>query len=101
MEQIGGNGTVFVFSDDIQWAKQNLRQVKPLEFVDADPNQDGIRDMWLMTYAHHHIIANSSFSWWGAWLAGTEKVITIAPAKWFNDSSIDDSDMVPESWIRI
>ena len=101
MEQIGGNGTVFVFSDDIQWAKQNLRQVKPLEFVDADPNQDGIRDMWLMTCAHHHIIANSSFSWWGAWLAGAEQGVTIAPAKWFNDSAIDDSDMVPESWIRI
>ncbi len=101
MEQIGGNESVYVFSDDIQWAKANLRPVKRLEFVDADPNQDGIRDLWLMTHAHHHIIANSSFSWWGAWLAGAEKGTTIAPAKWFNDPAIDDSDMVPKDWIRI
>jgi hypothetical protein len=101
MEHISGTGSVFVFSDDIQWAKENLRPVKPLEFVDANPNQDGIRDMWLMTHAHHHIIANSSFSWWGAWLAGADKGMTIAPTKWFNDPAIDDSDMVPEHWIRI
>ena len=105
MQQIGGNGPAFVFSDDIQWARENLKPVMPLHFIDADPNQDGIRDMWLMTHAHHHIIANSSFSWWGAWLAGEPggqaKGATIAPAKWFNDPTIDDTDMVPEAWIRL
>lgn len=101
MESLGGGQTVFVFSDDIGWAKQHLPAVQPLVFVDTDPHRDALRDLWLMTLAHHHIIANSSFSWWGAWLAGTAKGQTIAPAKWFNDPAMDDGDLIPSRWIRM
>lgn len=106
IDRIPAGGDVFVFSDDIPWARQNLRSSKPLVFVEnkskyGKPENAGLRDLWLMTHAHHHIIANSSYSWWGAWLASPEKGLTIAPKKWFSDPTIDDDDMIPNRWIRI
>lgn len=101
MEQIPGNDPVFVFSDDPQWVRENLPPVKPLVFCVADTPRGALDDLWLMAQAHHHIIANSSFSWWGAWLAGAEKGMTIAPRKWFNDTSVEDRDLVPGHWTRI
>lgn len=92
---------VYVFSDDVAWARQNLPAPRPLEFVDSAGGQDGLRDLWLMHRAQHHIIANSSFSWWGAWLAGQSAGVTIAPAKWYNDPAIDDHDMIPPGWRRL
>ena len=57
-------------------------------------------DMCLMSKCNYHIIANSSFSWWGAWLAESEKVI--APKIWFgSQANLDDSDLVPQHWERI
>jgi hypothetical protein len=53
-----------------------------------------------MARAKHHIIANSSFSWWGAWLAG-KGGLKIAPRKWFHDSAVNDRDLMPRDWIRI
>ncbi|EMB15254.1 alpha-1,2-fucosyltransferase [Rhodopirellula europaea] len=106
IEQMPADSTVFVFSDDIEWAKQNIRSSRPTVYVNdelklAGSPETGLRDLWLMTHAKSHIIANSSFSWWGAWLSGSEANLTIAPKKWFNDPEIDDSDIVPTSWRRI
>lgn len=100
MERVGGDGPVFVFSDDIPWAKENLRAERRLVFVEADPAQDGLRDLWLMTHARHHIIANSSFSWWGAWLAGGHGV-KVAPDMWYRDPAINTRDIVPDAWLRL
>ncbi|WP_235934762.1 alpha-1,2-fucosyltransferase [Candidatus Laterigemmans baculatus] len=106
IDRVPSRGEVFVFSDDIPWARKNLRSSKPLVFVGEGSNHQklanaGLRDLWLMTHADHHIIANSSFSWWGAWLADAGKGLKIAPRKWFNDPTIDDSDIIPERWLRI
>jgi hypothetical protein len=54
-----------------------------------------------MSSCNHHIIANSSFSWWGAWLNPSDEKMVIAPKKWFNDKSLNSRDLVPESWKRI
>ncbi|WP_461505816.1 alpha-1,2-fucosyltransferase [Rhodopirellula baltica] len=106
IERLPTDSTVFVFSDDIEWAKQNIRSSRTTVYVNDELKQagspeTGLRDLWLMTHAKSHIIANSSFSWWGAWLANSEANLTIAPKKWFNDPEIDDSDIVPASWHRI
>ena len=101
IDHIDSTGSVYVFSDDIAWARENLESSKPLVFVDSDPARDTIRDLWLMSQAHHHIIANSSYSWWGAWLAGPDKGATIAPQKWYNDPAHDDRDMIPTRWRRM
>ena len=101
MERCPCDGPVYVFSDDLDWARENLPPLRPLVFPDGPANRSGLTDLWLMTRAHHHIIANSTFSWWGAYLANANKGITIAPRRWFQDESIDDRDLIPTSWQRV
>jgi hypothetical protein len=91
----------FVFSDDPQWAKDNLKFIYPVQFVEANGPDRGTEDMWLMKSCKHHIIANSSFSWWAAWLNDRLDKIVIAPRVWFLDKKIDTKDLIPEQWHRI
>jgi len=97
------NLTFFIFSDDIEWAKENLKfSNEVVFFVSGNVDSDSWKDMALMTKAKHHILANSSFSWWGAWLAEFNG-IKIAPSKWFNPeyANFRIEDFVPDSWIII
>ncbi len=91
----------FVFSDDPQWAKDNLKIGYPVQFVEANGPDRGVEDLWLMKSCRHHIIANSSFSWWAAWLNDRKDKTVVAPRTWFLDKKINDSDLVPEHWLRI
>lgn len=95
------NPYFFVFSDDPQWAKDNLKISYPVQFVEANGPERGVEDMWLMKSCKHHIIANSSFSWWAAWLNDRQDKIVIAPRTWFLDKKINDKDLVPEQWHKI
>ncbi len=100
LDHLPPDSSVFVFSDDIPWAKQNLKLEKAAVFIGDGKPRSGIEDLKLMSLGHHHVIANSTFSWWGAWLAGPTKGLTIAPARWFNEEKIKDSDLFPSDWIR-
>jgi len=91
----------FIFSDDPAWAKENLQVDHPATFVDHNDPDHGFEDLRLMSLCKHHIIANSSFSWWGAWLGSDPHKIVIAPKRWFNDERIDISDLLPDSWLRM
>ena len=84
-----------VFSNDMEWAKQNLR-FRRGEFVDWNTGKESWKDMYLMTQCNHHIIANSSFSWWGAWLNQKENKEIIAPSVWFNHQ--ETPDVYCEGW---
>lgn len=90
----------FVISDDQNWCKSNIKFNYPTTFVDSSsgPNYE---DMLLMSRCQHHIIANSSFSWWGAWLNPSSEKIVIAPKNWFKEKSADASDIVPSSWTKV
>lgn len=92
---------VYVFSDDIAWAKENLKPNVPLAFV-SSPALKPHEEMMLMSSAKHHIIANSTFSWWGAWLGGNPDKIVIAPRRWAHTGN--DSwylHTVPNTWTRL
>lgn len=91
----------FVFSDDHEWAVKNLPLSYPTTFVHEADNDKPYEDIWAMSLCSHHIIANSSFSWWGAWLSTNPDKIVITPKQWFRLPTLDAGEIVPERWIRI
>ena len=93
----------FIFSDDIGWVRNNIVFPFPATYIDWNDDKTAFEDLRLMSLCKHHIIANSTFSWWGAWLSQNPKKIAIAPLKWFNTkkSSTDTRDVIPDSWISI
>lgn len=96
------NPTFFVFSDDIEWARENIDVGRNAVFyVDHNVGSRSYEDMYLMSHCRHNIIANSSFSWWGAWLNVNMQKIVVAPRRWFSNEKMDSSDIIPESWIKI
>ena len=90
----------FVFSDDQQWVRNNLKIPFPTEHIDRNHGMKSYIDMQLMSFCKHQIIANSSFSWWGAWLNVNPDKIVIAPRNWFCNG-MDDSDLIPQQWTRL
>ncbi|MFA6520734.1 MAG: alpha-1,2-fucosyltransferase [Candidatus Paceibacterota bacterium] len=93
---------IYVFSDDTEWCKNNLKFEFPTMFVGPEyAGEKGEGHIYLMSKCKNFIIANSSFSWWAAWLSEHENKIVICPKQWFPDTSIDTSDLIPASWIRI
>jgi len=91
----------FIFSDDPQWAQDNLKVKYPVTFVTHNSSDEDYEDLRLMSLCRYHIIANSTFGWWGAWLNTAPDKIVIAPRKWLNDSRIDTRDVLPDSWIKL
>lgn len=88
----------YVFSNDIEWSKR-LFGSSNFSYIDCNTKQDSWQDMFLMTKCRHHINANSTFSWWGAWLSTYPKSITIVPSRFVNNKTC--KDIYPENWIRI
>lgn len=90
----------FIFSDDMDWVKDNLKMNFPCQYVDYNQGVGSYNDMRLMSMCRHHIIANSSFSWWGAWLNPSPDKIVVAPKRWFANET-DTRDLIPQSWLRL
>jgi len=96
LELIPEDMKMLVFSDDLNWCKERFVGDR-FEFIDE---MDYI-SLYLMMKMKHNIIANSSFSWWGAWMSEYDDKTIIAPKKWFGENTVYDGDLVPENWIRI
>ena len=92
--------TFYVFSNDEVWAKANIDWPLNTQFVNSGSSSPAV-DMALMAACKHHIIANSSYSWWGAWLAASEHGIKIAPQPWFDEPTYPEADLVPAHWERL
>lgn len=90
----------FLFSDDLEWAVDNL-DLGETVVVDDNRDEASPEDLRLMAGARHNIIANSGFSWWGAWLNPNPEKVIVAPERWLADPSYDASDALPTSWIAL
>lgn len=101
------NPVFYVFSNDVNWVREHLLKVfeKEAEFVFVDNSEitkSPVADLFLMSLCKHQIIANSTFSWWGAWLNKNPKKIVIAPKNWYNgDLNKTTEDLIPAEWIRL
>jgi Glycosyl transferase family 11 len=91
--------SVFVFSDEIEWVKKNLNFPCPVNCVDINDSNSVHQDLMLMMACNHFIIANSSLSWWAAWLGADRNKRIIAPIKWFADNKINTEDLIPSGWM--
>ena len=96
------NINYFIFSDDIEWVKENLA-IQNAIYIDSKEKRIPHEDIYLMSLCKNNIIANSSFSWWGAWLNQNEKKMVIAPKRWFADDKLESQskDIVCDSWVRV
>ena len=94
---------IFVFSDDHMWVKDNLKLKYKTIFVTHNDASTNYQDLRLMSLCKHNIVANSTFSWWGAWLNDNPAKIVYAPKKWFNSNvrNLDPKDIIPETWIKL
>lgn len=95
------NPIFFVFSDEPDWCKAYLKLEHQTHYIDNNTGESAYCDMQLMSHCRHHVIANSSFSWWGAWLNPRSDKRVIAPKRWFADNSKDTSDLILSGWERI
>lgn len=93
------NPHFFLFSDDIEWVIQNLKIDYPFTVVDFNQGK-GFLDINLMKHCKHNIIANSSFSWWGAWLNQNPDKIIVAPKEW-NTQKNKKCDIIPKKWVKL
>ncbi|MDU1889293.1 MAG: alpha-1,2-fucosyltransferase [Dysgonomonas sp.] len=90
--------TFYIFSDDIEYVKNNFNFLSNIKIVDINAGKDSWKDMALMQSCKHHIVANSSFSWWGAWLS-ERGGINIAPSKWYSEYvNYNIFDFIPNEW---
>lgn len=90
----------YIFSDEPELVKSEFPEHKYFEYISGG---DEITDLYLMTKCKYHIIGNSTFSWWGAYLSNCENTVTIAPNDWFGTaySHYNTKDLLPEGWLRV
>lgn len=100
-ERLGRSPVFYVFSDDPGWARQHLDLGAEMIVLSHNPATAAVEDMRLMGACRHHVIANSTFSWWGAWRNPSPGKLVIAPQRWFSDPKLFNPDICPADWLRL
>ena len=91
----------FLFSDEPTWVRDNFHLDLPVTVVDIHSAQEAHEDLRLMSACQRFVIANSSLSWWGAWLASGSDKCVVAPKRWFNGGCHDTCDLIPDGWVQV
>ncbi len=91
----------YLFSDDPDWVLSHVKWEVPFHVVQHNSSASGWLDMQLMSRCRHHIIANSTFSWWAAWLSPFADKLVLAPNLWFQSKDRDARDLIPSEWTRL
>ncbi len=92
---------IYYFTDDPTWVQENLCNNWPGTISSKEYQTNAIEDFYLMSQCKHNIIANSSFSWWAAWLNNHPDKIIVAPINWFGSAPYDTKDLYPETWMKV
>jgi hypothetical protein len=92
------NPYFFIFSNDLEWVKENLL-TKNVTYISCNSGKNSWKDMYLMSLCKHNIIANSTFSWWGAWLNKNSDKIVVCPSRFLKNDTF--TDVYPNSWTKI
>ncbi len=96
------NLTYFIFSDDLNWCKLNFDFVSNANYIESNKmDLTPHEELLLISKCNHAIIANSSFSWWGAWLNSHSNKLVIAPNQWFNSNNKQPLNLLPNNWIKL
>lgn len=95
------NPKFYFFSDDIDWVRENLKVPYSSTYISHNTGEKSYEDLRLMSHCKHNVIANSTFSWWGAWLNQNQNKIVVAPKNWFTDPQKRTDDLCPLDWLRI
>lgn len=98
LDAISHDLVFYVFTDDPVWVRDNLCLGDKTVYVSGEDLKD-YEELALMSCCDHHVVANSSFSWWGAWLGQESSTVTIAPGQWFR--KMDSSNIIPGNWTKI
>ena len=101
LARTGNDYRFVIFSDDPDWANDNIRLPGDCVHVDWNRDPHGWEDMRLMSACKHHIIANSTFSWWGAWLNPDPGKIVVSPKTWYVTPTFSNEHVLPDGWLRI
>jgi len=96
-----GNPHGFIFSDDPAWVQKHFKVEIPFTVIDINGPDEAHEDLWLMAACKYFVIANSSLSWWGAWLSESPSKVVVAPLDWFKDNPNQTRDLIPQGWIQI
>ncbi|MDZ7603533.1 MAG: alpha-1,2-fucosyltransferase [Hoeflea sp.] len=97
----GTDPVVYLFSNDPDWVRDNMKLDAELVTVAINDGRTAHEDLRLMSLCDHHVIANSTFSWWGAWLNPSPEKIVVAPARWFASPKLSNPDITPQGWLRL
>ena len=97
----GGRLNKLIFSDDSEWCTENLKLDRSFKIFDKGNNLNDYEEIMLMSKCRYFVIANSSFSWWAAFLSGAKGNHIVAPMTWFKDPDIEPKDIIPIDWVRI
>lgn len=100
-EELGATPQVFVFSNDPAWCEQSLDLPFPFKVFGHNGPDQHYEDLRLMAACEHHVIANSTFSWWGAWLGASPTQRVFAPSQWFAPNAPQNPDILPDHWHRV